>query len=341
MGLRLFGWRQTAEPKANVEPGDAPARAPRAPVGQENSFEPADKVMLAKDPLHRELQLERYGFILDNLERWRQHPAVQPIAKSAAEAIDEQFALVPEGFASLPLTIQDLPGCPEEDIETEPFLLARHAVTNAQFQKFVDAGGYEDLELWPKDIWPHIIDFQDQTKQPGPRFWREGVHDRRLAGHPVVGVCYYEAAAYAQWAGYRLPTESEWQMAASWRIRSSANVLRRYPWGDALDRRHCNIWASGVGTTAPVDAYASGAAPNGVLQLIGNVWEWTASDYIATDDQGNPIIGSMHMKGVRGGSFDTYFASQATSCFRTGLACLIRAHNVGFRCALDLPSNNG
>ena len=130
-------------------------------------------------------------------------------------------------------------------------------------------------------------------------------------------------------------------MAASWRIRSSANVLRRYPWGDALDHQRCNIWASSVGQTVPVDQFASGAAPNGVLQLIGNVWEWTASDFEVTDETGQPIIGEMIMKSIRGGAFDTYFAAQATSCFRTGLASLIRAHNVGFRCAMDLAGRGG
>jgi iron(II)-dependent oxidoreductase len=151
----------------------------------------------------------------------------------------------------------------------------------------------------------------------------------------VVGVCYYEAAAYARWAGYRLPTEAEWQMAASWRLRSLAHLPRRFPWGDALDTRRCNVWATGIGDTAPVDAYPDGAAPNGVQQLIGNVWEWTSSDYEVTDDYGSPVVGDMPMKSVRGGAFDTYFPAQAASTFRTGLAALVRANNVGFRCAVD------
>lgn len=322
-------------------PKIVPARTP--PVlpygGPDAAFQAATAKQLDEDPLRRCLQLGRWGFMIRHHQRWRQHPDGERSYRIASASIDEHFALVPEGFASLPLTVNDVPGASELDLETEPFLLGRYAVTHAQYQGFVAAGGYEDLDFWPQDIWPHLIDFTDLTGTPGPRFWRDGRHDRRQADHPVVGICFYEAAAYAAWAGFRLPTEAEWQMAASWRIRSSAHVLRRYPWGDALDKGRCNIWASGVGHTEPVDAYPSGAAPNGVRQLIGNVWEWTDSDYEVTDSEGRPVVGVMQMKSIRGGAFDTYFASQATSCFRTGLASLSRTHNVGFRCALDLPSS--
>ncbi len=312
-------------------------------LGREYSdYQAAAAVKPAEDPLLRCLQQGRWGFMIRHHQRWRHHPESEKIYQTASASIDENFGLVPEGFASLPLTVNDVPGASELDFETVPFLLGRYAVMHAQYQHFVDAGGYEDLDLWPQDIWPHLIDFTDLTGNPGPRFWRDGRHDRRLADHPVVGVCFFEAAAYAAWAGFRLPTEAEWQMAASWRIRSSAHVLRRYPWGDALDTDRCNIWASGIGHTEPVDAFPGGAAPNGVRQLIGNVWEWTDSDYEVTDGEGRPVVGVMQMKGIRGGAFDTYFASQATSCFRTGLASLSRVHNVGFRCALDVPlSPNG
>ncbi len=93
---------------------------------------------------------------------------------------------------------------------------------------------------------------------------------------------------------------------------------------------------AGIGETVPVDEFESGAAPNGVLQLVGNVWEWTASDLDITDPQGHPLVGDMLLKSIRGGAFDTYFPAQATSFFRTGLASLARAHNVGFRCVMDL-----
>ena len=304
----------------------------------DNRYIPADTIVLDQDPLKQNMQLERYALIISERDQWQNHPKGSLICQSAMHKIDEHYALVPEGYVTLPQTINDYPGCPEVDIETEAFLLARHAVTNAQFQKFVDAGGYQDLDLWPEDIWPHLIDFKDLTENPGPRFWEHGRHDKRLANHPVVGICYFEAKAYCKWAGVRLPTEAEWQMAASWRIRSSAHVLRRYPWGDFLDIKRCNIWASNIGRTVAVNEFETGCAPNGVMQLVGNVWEWTDSDFLVTDNEGRGVIGDMLMKSIRGGAFDTYFPSQATSLFRTGLGVGFRFHNVGFRCALDAGS---
>jgi iron(II)-dependent oxidoreductase len=304
----------------------------------QGEFIRAPKTKLADDPLEQALQLGRFGVIVGQQDRWRDHPKFKKALTEAIRAIDERFALVPEGFVSIALSTFDQPGGPETDCETEPFLLSRHAVTNAEFQHFVDGGGYEDLELWPEDIWPHLISFKDQTGQPAPRFWQDGRHHRQLANHPVVGISFYEAAAYASWAGFRLPNEAEWQMAASWRTRSSAHVHRRYPWGDTLDLSLCNIWASGHGGTLPVNACPDGAAPNGILQLIGNTWEWVSSDFEATDRNGRKIVGDMLLKGIRGGAYDTYFPWQAVSAFRTGLGSLARVHNVGFRCAMDLPA---
>jgi len=328
MALMLFSRKSRMQRAGPTRAGTA-ANSP-------NDYVPSEPTLLDPDPLQRHIQLERHGWIVRNRHQWGDHTLIEAAFEEAVEAIDRQFAIVPEGFVSLTQSISDYPGCPEIDVETRPFLLAKHCVTNRQYQHFVDSGGYEDMSLWPEDVWPHLIDFTDQTGSHGPRYWREGRHDRRLSDHPVVGISYYEAAAYARWAGYRLPTGAEWQMAASWRIRSAAHVLRRYPWGDALDTRRCNIWASGIGCTVPVHAYESGAAPNGVLQLIGNVWEWADSDYEVRDEAGRIVVGDMIMKEVRGGAFDTYFAAQATSCFRTGLASLKRMHNVGVRCVVDL-----
>jgi iron(II)-dependent oxidoreductase len=292
--------------------------------------------VLDDDPLKAHIQLGRYGTVAGNPGRWRGHESFESLYRTAVERIDEAFALVPEGFVSIARSVLDAPGGEEIDVETEPFLLQRRCVTNAEFRNFVVAGGYDDLSIWREEIWPHLISFHDQTEQPGPRFWRGGTYAAGTGDHPVVGIAYYEAEAYARWAGYRLPMESEWQMAASWRIRSSALMFRRYPWGESIDTHRCNVWASGVGTTVPVGAHENGATPNGILQLIGNVWEWTCSEFEAVDASGHPLVGDMLMHTIRGGAFDTYFSSQATSDFRTGQGCLIRSHNTGFRCALDV-----
>ncbi len=125
-------------------------------------------------------------------------------------------------------------------------------------------------------------------------------------------------------------------MVASWHINSSADLMRRFPWGDAMDNTRCNVWSSHRGGPIVVTEYPSGAAPNQVLQLVGNVWEWTNGEYMLSDDQGRPIVGEMPMHAIRGGAFDTYFEIQTTSQFRTGLIALARMHNTGFRCAMDL-----
>ncbi|MFT4570503.1 MAG: iron(II)-dependent oxidoreductase [Hyphomicrobiaceae bacterium] len=308
-------------------------RAGSEAVPQRPSLVPVDT-----DPLNACVQLERWGAVAGDPELWRGHPNFDHVYNEALAAIDNAFALVPEGFVALASTINDAPGTKEVDVDTDPFLMARVCVTNEQFQKFVDAGGYGDLELWPEEIWPHLIGFKDQTDQPAPRYWRKARFQAGLASHPVVGLSWYEASAYSQWVGFRLPTEAEWQMAASWRIRSSAHGLRAYPWGHSYDRKRCNVWNSEVHHTVDVNAYSEGAAPNGVLQLIGNVWEWTSSDLEITDESGRLIVGDMLMKGVRGGAFDTYFAAQATSQFRSGLPCLARAANTGFRLAMDVAT---
>ncbi|MFH0982966.1 MAG: formylglycine-generating enzyme family protein [Planctomycetota bacterium] len=299
-------------------------------------FLPAELHTPESDPLRCLWQQERYTEIVKTRMQWQNHPEGEALVAAAQEKLDQELALVPEGIVSLPTSLDDRVGTEENDLLVRPFLMDICAVSNARFQRFVEAGGYEDLELWPEPIWPHLIEMQDSTGHPGPRFWRDGRHDRRLSNHPVVGISGYEAEAFARWHGRRLPTEAEWQMAASWHLKSEANILRRFPWGDAMDQTRCNVWASRVGTTVPVDAYPEGAAPNGVRQLIGNVWEWTASEFEIRDVQGRPVLAEMPMRSIRGGAFDTYFESQATSLFRTGQIAMGRTHNTGFRCTMDL-----
>lgn len=333
-----FLTRKKAPPAPTANPNDAShsAAASAAVVPSATDYKPAPRETLESDILRRMYQQGRLGTVLREESKWKGHASGPGIVESAKRDLEQRMALVPAGSVTLPLTLSAQPGSAEQDVEVEPFLLDVHCVTNARFQRFVDAEGYDTLEFWPEEIWPHLIEFKDQTGNPGPRFWRNGRHDTRLSDHPVVGVSWYEAQAYSLWIGQRLPTDAEWQMATSWHINSSADILRRFPWGDAMDNGRCNIWSSRVSTTVPVNSYPRGAAPNRVLQLVGNVWEWTDSEYTVTDDDGRPIVGEMPMHVIRGGAFDTYFETQTTANFRTGQLALARTHNAGFRCAMDL-----
>src|SRR5512146_2508549 len=105
------------------------------------------------------------------------------------------------------------------------------------------------------------------------RYWTHGSYDPAKADHPVVGVSWHEAAAYARWVGKRLPTDAEWVKAGSWPMSLSGLGItqRRFPWGNVMDPDRANLWGSGPGATVSVDRHADGASVGGHYQLIGNV----------------------------------------------------------------------
>lgn len=332
MGLKLFARRKRTGSSANRNGRGSASASDR----RSSEYSAAPVQNFDRDPLKRLAQQGRFNLLLREQDKYRDSRHAEAQIRAAQKHLEQQVALVPAGSVTLGSTLTNPPGAPETDVEVEPFLLDVHCVTNAQYQKFVDAGGYDDLPFWPEEIWPHLIELKDLKGEPAPRFWRNGRHDLNTSNQPVVGISWYEAQAFALWAGLRLATEAEWQMAASWHINSSADLMRRFPWGDAMDNARCNIWSSHRHGTVPVTDYPNGDAPNQVRQLIGNVWEWTDSEYSVTDDDGRPIVGEMPMHVIRGGAFDTYFETQATNYFRTGQIALARTVNTGFRCAMDL-----
>ncbi len=251
------------------------------------------------------------------------------------------MSLVPAGSVSL-----EMVGAAEADTEEQldssdhvqvvdvgGCYIDQVAVTCADFAVFVRAGGYEDMTLWPKEIWPNVVQFVDKTGLSGPRWWRQRKPPRELLNHPVVGISWHEAAAYAAWAGKRLPTPAHWQRAGSWHAsQTGQSRAPKYPWGDSFEDSRANVWSGGIGGTVAVRDYYNGCTPNGIYQLIGNCWEWVDSRFV--------FPGSEHsgfdMGEIRGGAFDTYFNSQATCHFRTGQPKHFRAKNIGFRCCVPI-----
>lgn len=220
-------------------------------------------------------------------------PTGQPAAESPAGALPGDVD-IPGGRhrlgsdATLPFRFDNEK--PPLEVEVAPFSIARAPVTNADFAAFVDDGGYERRELWSEAGWQ----WREQQDLQAPVYWRrddagrweERAFDRwrPLAPHqPVVHVSWYEAEAWCRWAGRRLPSEAEWEVAASREPsadgRSLAPGKRRHPWGDTPpDAGLANLdgWRLG---RLDVAALPGGDSAFGCRQMLGNVWEWTASSF--------------------------------------------------------------
>lgn len=166
------------------------------------------------------------------------------------------------------------------DVELAPFSIARAPVTQGEFAAFVDDGGYERPELWTAAGWA----WRTAMQVDRPLYWRRGTDgwERRAFDrwvplephHAMVHVSRYEAEAYCEWAGRRLPTEAEWEVAASW--DPATGTQRRMPWadGDLPDASRANVDHGAFGTV-DVGALPAGESPLGCRHMIGNVWEWT------------------------------------------------------------------
>lgn len=208
-------------------------------------------------------------------------------------------------------------------VHVRPFRIARAPVTNEEFARFVDDRGYERQDLWSESGWA----WRERVNAKHPVYWQRGrgtawlyrMHDRfvPLEKHlPVIHVNWYEAEAYCRWADRRLPTEAEWEMAASAEPIAAGqglrNEKRRFPWGNAPptpERANLDLRAVGC---IPVNLLSAGDSAFGCRQMIGNVWEWMADDFepfpgFIIDpykEYSEPWFGGTH-KSLRGGAFAT------------------------------------
>jgi iron(II)-dependent oxidoreductase len=182
------------------------------------------------------------------------------------DAADEPFSLDNER----PAHVVDIPS----------FHIGRVPVTNAEYAAFVADGGYDDPRWWAERGWAHRV----EAGLERPQFWgadgtrtRFGVVETVPADEPVQHVTYFEAEAYAAWAGARLPTEVEWEKAAVW--DPALHRRRRFPWGSAEPSPALANLGGDALRPAPVGAYPAGASAYGAEQLMGDVWEWTSSEF--------------------------------------------------------------
>jgi iron(II)-dependent oxidoreductase len=234
---------------------------------------------------------------------------------------------------------------PSHTVDLAPFFIDTTPVTNRAYRAFIDDGGYAEQRWWTPAGW----EWRQQAGLEHPEFWardggrswsrlRFGYVEALPLDEPVQHVCWYEADAFARWAGKRLPTEAEWEKAASW---TTDGRKRRYPWGDApptdatanLSQRHFG--------PAPVGAYPAGVSPWGCHQMVGDVWEWTSSDFLPYPDfesfpyrEYSEVFWGSDYKVLRGGSWATHPSAVRTT-FRNWDYPIRRQIFSGFRCARD------
>ena len=172
---------------------------------------------------------------------------------------------------------------PAHTVDVAPFWIGRVPVTNRQWSEFIADGGYQRSDLWSQRGWAHRI----EAGLERPKYWsaegtrrRFGVEEAVPPDEPVQHVCYFEAEAFATWAGARLPTEVEWEKACAW--DPAAKARRAWPWGSAAPSADAGQPGRALGMAlrpAPAGAYPRGASAYGAEQMIGDVWEWTSSDF--------------------------------------------------------------
>ncbi|MBD2363650.1 ergothioneine biosynthesis protein EgtB [Anabaena minutissima FACHB-250] len=165
---------------------------------------------------------------------------------------------------------------PAHKVYLDTYWIDRYPVTCGQYRLFIEAGGYHNPQYWSVEGWQWLQN--EQVTQP--LYWIEA---QSYDHHPVYGVSWYEAEAYANFVGKRLPTEAQWEKAASWDVQT--NRRRTYPWGDDLQTdNYCNCNGldpirgdAFINHTTPVNTYPAGQSAYGLYDTLGNVWEWTAS----------------------------------------------------------------
>lgn len=298
-------------------------------------------MVVQHEHMHRETMLATVQLMSSHL-----HPHGRPPTPSGNDT-GEDMVFVPGGSftagTSVELWAFDNER-PDHEVDLDPFWIDTTPVTNGAYLEFMRSGGYDDPRLWTKTGWQ----WRTEVAASHPEFWKLEDADtwtvRRFGqetdvdgAEPVQHVCYYEADAFARWAGKRLPTEMEWEKAASW---STQDQKRTYPWGNESDVSKANLGQRHYGP-APAGAYPGGVSAYGCHQMIGDVWEWTSSDFKGYPGfesypylEYSEVFFGDECKVLRGGSWATH-ASAARNTFRNWDYPIRRQIFSGFRCAKD------
>jgi len=236
---------------------------------------------------------------------------------------------------------------PGHQVFLQDYALDRALVSNGDFLEFIRDKGYQDFRWWFSEGWEVV----NREKWQAPLYWElhddewmirdfSGLHSASpKANEPVAHVSYYEASAFAKWAGKRLPTEAEWEKAAT--FEPNTGERKRFPWGDdTIGSAHANLLENGHWSVAPIGSFPVGQSAYGCHQMIGDVWEWTTSDYVPYpgfksefDEYNDKWF--VNQKVLRGGSYATP-RTHIRSTYRNFFHAHERWMTSGFRCATDL-----
>jgi gamma-glutamyl hercynylcysteine S-oxide synthase len=290
------------------------------------------------------------------LFRERAYPPATARPPQAAARVQQDMVQVPAGTFEMGTSIDPWAFDNERPAHTvglPAFWIDRTPVTNAQYLAFMESGAYDDPRHWSDAGWA----WRRESGKSAPAFWKSDGGSwlvRRFGcvlpldlAEPVQHVCWFEADAFARWAGKRLPTEAEWEKAASWGPPGGSGFSpgegrgRRFPWGEEEPGpKHANIDQRHFGPAA-VGAYPGGASAYGCHQMIGDVWEWTSSDFQPYPGyewfpyrEYSQVFFGTEYKVLRGGSWATH-ATAIRNTFRNWDYPIRRQIFCGFRCAKD------